>query len=324
MSDLKIEQIQTPILEDLETFNRIITKQLKSDFPFINKLNEYIIHSGGKRMRPTIILLLARALGYEGQAHLTLATTIEFIHTATLLHDDVIDNTDFRRNKKTVKQLWGNSASILTGDFLYSRAFQIILALNSTEIIKLLTQTTNTLVEGEMMQLVNCGNYNTDEKTYFETIHRKTAVLFETGAHISALISSSDEKTIQAIQQFGLNLGIGFQLIDDILDYSDKNNSGKSIGNDLIEGKATLPFIYALEHSSATNCKKLKNALANHNNDDLQIAIEIVRLSGGLDYTHKQARHYIEQSLQAFEVIPDSTYKSALYALTQFFLQRNY
>ena len=312
--------------KDLKTVDELIHAQLKSRLPLINELGLHIVKSGGKRLRPMFVLLLSQALGYTGKKHHLIAAIVELIHTASLLHDDVIDNADLRRSQLTAKKIWGNNASVLVGDFLYSRAFQLIVQADSLEIASVLANTTNLIAEGEVHQLIYKNKLNLDEEIFLDIIRCKTAILFEASAHISAQLANTDTKCRQAMCQLGSSLGIGFQLIDDVLDYADAENTGKAIGNDLNEGKTTLPLIYAIKHASAEQRKHLEKSLTtgNHSPQQIQYLVEMVRRSGGLQYTHARASEYFSQTQDLLQThLPVSPYKKALLQLVSFLQNRN-
>ena len=274
--------------------NALISERLRSNLAFIAELGGHIVGSGGKRLRPLLVLLSARAHGYDGNAHTLLAAIVEFIHTATLLHDDVVDDADLRRGCKTAKSIWGNAASVLVGDFLYSRAFQMIVESGVPRITDVLANTTNTIAEGEVRQLLNCGLPDVSEDNYLQVIHCKTAKLFEAAAHIGAITAGVTQETEDQAAKFGLNLGLAFQLIDDVLDYETHNGTGKPPMNDFNEGKPTLPFIRTLKQCSPPEAQLLRDALqkkATHRTED---AIELVRSSDALDYTREKAAWYAD------------------------------
>ncbi len=323
---MSIERIKASVAQDLSLVDTLVKRQLQSPLPLINELGLHLIAGGGKRLRPLLVLLLARALNYRGEQHLLVAAMIELIHTATLLHDDVVDNSSVRRHRKTAKEIWGNDASVLVGDFLYSRAFQIIVEVGSLEVAGILADTTNTIAEGEVRQLLNRHQADIDEATFFEVIRCKTAVLFAAGTHISALLANSNAQTIASMREFGMSLGIGFQLVDDILDYAEGGRSGKEVGNDLNEGKPTLPLIYALQNCSEVERMTLEKTLTNKKNhsEEVATALNIVRKSGGLEYTLNKAKKYIDQAQSSLSGIPDSSYKHALNELMTFLLNRTH
>ena len=317
------KRITAPVREDLTAVDALIAEKLHSRIPFINQLVRHIVTSGGKRLRPLLILLLARALGYRGKDHLLLAVIIELIHTATLLHDDVVDNSNLRRGQKTVKYLWGNDASVLVGDFLYSRTFQMINETGSATIARVLADTTNLIAEGEVQQLSNRRQPDLGETGYMDVIRRKTASLFEASAWCSALIAGADTKTIETTRRFGMNVGIGFQLIDDILDYERENDTGKDTGIDLAEGKPTLPFIQALKNGTESDRKLLRRALTEPECNQNGKITALVHTLGGIRYTYDKAKYYCAEADRTLNTLPDSKYLSALRLMTHFVTARN-
>ena len=309
----------------MEGVNRIIREQLHSNVPFISQIAEYLINAGGKRIRPALVLLMARAFGYQGTQHQMLAAMIEFIHTATLLHDDVVDEADLRRGKSSANALFGNAASVLVGDFLYTRAFQMIVAVNDMRILPVLSDATNLIAEGEVMQLVNVRNPAIDEKRYMEVIYAKTARLFEVSAVLGALIAHASEKEIEAAAAYGRSLGIAFQLVDDLLDYAGETDVlGKTVGNDLREGKMTLPLIFLMSHCDESIRKTIRECIENHDEASLPFILEAVTASDALDYTARKAQDAANDAAQALSCLRDSQYKETLIKLSTFSAERNY
>lgn len=309
----------------MDGVNRIIREQLHSNVPFISQIAEYLISAGGKRIRPALVLLMARAFGYQGTQHQMLAAMIEFIHTATLLHDDVVDEADLRRGKSSANALFGNAASVLVGDFLYTRAFQMIVAINDMRILPVLSDATNLIAEGEVMQLVNVRNPDIDEKRYMEVIYAKTAKLFEVSAVLGALIANASEKGIDAAAAYGSSLGIAFQLVDDLLDYAgDTDVLGKTVGNDLKEGKMTLPLIFMMSHCSEDVRKTIRGCVENHDETLFSFILEAVRASDALDYTCRRAQDAANEAAEALSCLQDSQYKESLIKLSTFSAERNY
>ncbi len=310
--------------DDMQSVNACIGKQLTSDVALINQLGMYIINSGGKRIRPMLTVLAARALDYKGEQHHTLAAIIEFIHTATLLHDDVVDESTMRRGKETANSVFGNQASVLVGDFLYTRSFQMMITLESMKVMSILADATNTISEGEVLQLMNCNDPDTTEQSYFDVIYGKTARLFEAATQLAAVISKADEKTEKAMQLYGMHLGTAFQLIDDVMDYSsDAEDMGKNVGDDLAEGKPTLPLLYAMWHGSSAQSAQIKEAIENNNGmanfDSIMAALQD---TGALDYVTKRALVEADKAIEALSVIPESEYKEALVALAHTAVKR--
>ncbi len=320
----RLDDIRAPVAADMDAVDALITERMHSDIEFIHELSGHIIESGGKRLRPLLVLLSARAHGYGGTTHTLLAAIIEFIHTATLLHDDVVDNADLRRGHKTAKSIWGNDASVLVGDFLYSRAFQMIVESGLPRITEILAEATNTIAEGEVRQLLNCRRPDVNEDNYLRVIHCKTAKLFEAAARIGAIAAGASGQAEHAAAQFGLNLGLAFQLIDDALDYETHNDAGKPQANDFGEGKPTMPFIYTLKQCSPSDAQLLRNALQKKANGRTEDALDIVRSSGALDYTRQQAALCADKARAMLPALPDSPYKTALDCLTLFAITRNY
>jgi octaprenyl-diphosphate synthase len=320
-----LESIRSLVQADLEATDHFIYTELKSGIPFINELMDYILSCGGKRIRPLIVLLAARAFSHTKDQHITLAAAIELIHTATLLHDDVVDHATLRRGHKTANHIWGNQAAVLVGDFLYSRAFQLIVRLNHAEILDTFAHATHLIAEGEVMQLLNCHNPDTNESAYFEVIQRKTAKLFEVAAKIGTALSDYTSSQMSAMQIYGLNLGIAYQLIDDALDYDASSKAtGKHIGNDLAEGKPTLPLIHALQQCSSSEAKFLKNAIKNGTCERLDDIITIIHSTGAIKYTAYAAQQHAQKANQALTFIPDSPYRNALRDLSNFVIERNH
>ena len=308
--------------EDWEAVNRLIYQRLGSDVALVNQVAHHIIHSGGKRLRPLTVLLAARACGYQGQEHIAAAAVIEFIHTATLLHDDVVDASSLRRGQETANALFGNQASVLVGDFLYSRAFQMMVEIGELKILQVLADATNTIAEGEVLQLMNCNEPDTTEDDYLEVIYRKTAKLFEAGTQIGALLAACPNLE-QPLESYGRHLGLAFQLVDDALDYDATTEElGKNIGDDLAEGKPTLPLIHAMDHGSAAERHMIREAIrtgGTQNLTSIQLAIET---TGGLDYTAALATKEATAAQEALKGLPDSQHKQALTALADFAVRR--
>tara|TARA_R110002049_G_scaffold52664_2_gene147153 strand:- start:334 stop:1302 length:969 start_codon:yes stop_codon:yes gene_type:complete len=320
-----IQSIYSLIKDDMSAVDSMIQSRLQSDVVLINQLGHYIINSGGKRLRPALAILCARACGYQGQNHINLATIIEFIHTATLLHDDVVDNSDMRRGRETANSLWGNEASVLVGDFLYTRSFEMMVELESMRLMKVLSHTTNVIAEGEVLQLLNCNDADTTEERYLEVIHHKTAKLFEAAGLLGAVISESNADVEQAMASYAMHLGSAFQLVDDLLDYSESSETiGKNIGDDLAEGKPTLPLIYAMQHGTAEQALTVREAIEKGQRDKINEIIEIISLTGAIDYTSKAAENEVAQAKQALSILADSPYKQALASLADFSISRTF
>lgn len=313
------------VADDFSAVNQLILQQLHSDVGLVENIGHYIIESGGKRLRPLLVILLARSLNYSGQQHVGLAAVIEFIHTATLLHDDVVDISSRRRGRPTANANWGNAPSVLVGDFLYSRAFQMLVSLGDMEIMRILSDTTNTISEGEVQQLVNARNPEISEAQYLDVIRKKTAVLFEAAAQAAAVLASASPEHTQQAARFGLCLGMTFQLVDDVLDYEgDALALGKNIGDDLAEGKPTLPLIYAMQHASASEQKLIKEAVVSGGLEQLSDIVGIVRKSGALRYSMDRAAQQLEEAKLALATLPDNRFTTVLSDLADFSLTRKY
>lgn len=322
---MPLAKIRSLVQDDLKAADDFIRTELKSDVAFINQLIDYILERGGKRIRPLLVLLSARAFNHHQQAHIDLAVAIELIHTATLLHDDVVDNSTLRRGNKTANIVWGNEASILVGDFLYSRAFQLIVKLQNLEIMNIFSNATNIIAEGEVMQLINCHDPSTTEESYFDVIQRKTAKLFEVASQVGTALSNYSKIEMDAMQQYGKNFGIAYQLIDDALDYSaSEEQTGKNVGNDLAEGKPTLPIIYALQKGTPAEITLLKKAIETGSNDNLDSILTIIESTGAIEYTANAAKQHAQKANNLLINIPDSPYRKALHELTEFIVERNY
>lgn len=317
------------VSDDLSTVNNIIAKNLDSDVALINQLGAYIIQAGGKRLRPVALLLTAKAANsdaYEtGPNQTLLAAIIEFIHTATLLHDDVVDESEMRRGTETANEVFGNAASVLVGDYLYSRAFQMMVEVGSMRVMEILSHTTNRIAEGEVMQLMNCGSADTSEQQYMDTIQSKTAILFEASTQLGAVITKQASTVESAMAAYGLHLGTAFQLMDDILDYTaNAEHMGKNVGDDLAEGKPTLPLINAIERSDGIDKELLRNAITNANREKLDDVLEIIERTGSLAYTARVARKEAKLAQDALDVLAESKYKTALMQLAQFSVERTF
>ncbi|MDQ7072664.1 MAG: octaprenyl diphosphate synthase [Gammaproteobacteria bacterium] len=322
---MDIQSIYSLIEEDMSAVDAMIQSRLQSDVVLINQLGHYIINSGGKRLRPALAILCSRACGYQGEQHHNLATIIEFIHTATLLHDDVVDNSDMRRGNETANSIWGNEASVLVGDFLYTRAFEMMVEMNSMPLMKILSHTTNIIAEGEVLQLLNCNDADTSEDSYLEVIHHKTAKLFEAAGQLGAVISGSSAEVEYAMSHYAMHLGSAFQLVDDLLDYSESSEViGKNIGDDLAEGKPTLPLIYAMRQGTKQQAQVIRQAIENGQRDKIDDIITIIKETGAIDYTAQAAKNEVNLAQSCLSVLPDSAYKQALTALADFAIDRNY
>ena len=310
---------------DMQRVDALIRQRLSSDVVLINQIAEHIIAGGGKRLRPMLHVLAAGAAGYAGEQQHKLAAIIEFIHTSTLLHDDVVDESDLRRGRKTANALWGNAASVLVGDFLYSRSFQLMVELDDMRIMRILANTTNTIAEGEVLQLLNIGNADVDEAAYLAVIERKTAVLFAAATELGGILGGLPETQVAALRRYGMELGYAFQIADDLLDYvSDADTLGKNIGDDLAEGKPTLPLIYALENASPEQAHSLRHAIEHGGLDSLDRIIAAIRDSGALERTHDRAVLHAKAARQALAALPPSTHRQALETLADYAVERRF
>jgi octaprenyl-diphosphate synthase len=320
---MDITTIRQLIADDMSSVDSLIIESLKSDVVLINQIGAYIVHSGGKRLRPMIVLLAANASGYQGKHHIDLAAIIEFIHTATLLHDDVVDGSELRRNRETANAVWGNEASVLVGDFLYSRSFEMMVEVGEMKVMEILSHATNRIAEGEVLQLLNVHNPETSEADYMEVIKRKTATLFEAGARLGGIVAGSSEIEQQALADYGLHLGIAFQLVDDALDYDSSNSEiGKNIGDDLAEGKPTLPLIQAMLKSSPADRKRLEEIIENGGLDQIDFVMQTIQQTDAIEYTKEIARKEAELAKTALNALPETPYRQALAALADFSVAR--
>ena len=308
---------------DMQAVNTLISDSLASDVALVSQVSEYIVMSGGKRLRPLIVLLAARALGYRGDQHVRAAAIIEFIHTATLLHDDVVDSSERRRGMDSANTVFGNQASVLVGDFLYSRAFQMMVDIDSMRVMQILADATNTIAAGEVMQLMNVHDPDTTEEAYRQVIYRKTARLFEAGAQIAAVLAGESRATEDSMVVYGQNLGTAFQLVDDALDFNaSAEELGKNLGDDLAEGKATLPLIYAMRNGSDAEREIIRAAIRHGGLEQLDDITAIIESTGALQYTSARAQEAADLAAGALSGIPDSDYKQALVAIAEFAVQR--
>ncbi|CAM3506401.1 octaprenyl diphosphate synthase [Halomonas lysinitropha] len=310
--------LHTVVADDFLAVNRTIMAQLASRIPLVETIGQYIIESGGKRLRPLLVLLAARSLDYAGDRHITLATLVEFMHTSTLLHDDVVDESHLRRGKATANDAWGNAPSVLVGDFLYSRSFQMMVEVGSMRIMDVLSRATCTIAEGEVQQLTNVGNPDTDETAYFETILGKTAMLFEAASHSGAILADASPEQETALQHYGRYLGLAFQLIDDLLDYEgDAEAMGKNVGDDLAEGKPTLPLIQAMAAGSAEQRGLIRQAIRKGGLDHLDEVLAIVHDTGALDYTRARAEEMADKALAQLDALPESPFRDSMAQLAR-------
>ena len=320
-----LTSINTLVGEDMAAVDRHIQNELRSDVALIEQIGHYIVGAGGKRLRPVTLLLSAHALRYKGTAHIDLAAVIEFIHTATLLHDDVVDESRLRRGRETANDLWGNAASVLVGDFLYSRAFQMMVAVGNPRVMDIMAQTTNSIAQGEVMQLINSHDPQTTQAVYLETITRKTAQLFESAARLGAVLADASPAGERVLADFGLNLGIAFQMVDDALDYSaESDQMGKNAGDDLAEGKITLPLIHAMDRVTAGEQAVIREAIETGDRDALTEIRQIIESTGALAYTCARAQEHAGLARQSLEALPTSQYRDALSALADFSVSRTF
>ncbi|MGV8930926.1 MAG: polyprenyl synthetase family protein [Luteimonas sp.] len=316
--------IQSLAAADMGAVDALIRRRLASDVVLVNQIGEHIVAAGGKRLRPMLLLLVARALGHQGSDAHQLAAVIEFIHTSTLLHDDVVDESDLRRGRKTANALWGNAASVLVGDFLYSRSFQMMVELDRMDVMRILADTTNAIAEGEVLQLLHVRNPDVDEAAYLRVIERKTAVLFAAATRLGALLAHSNDDVQQCMHDYGMNLGYAFQIADDVLDYSaDETALGKHLGDDLAEGKATLPLIHAMAHSDATTRARLRAIISNGEADALPEVSAAILAQGSLDYSRTRADEYARAAEQALDGLVENDAVAALRGLARYATDRD-
>ncbi|MDH5171311.1 MAG: polyprenyl synthetase family protein [Gammaproteobacteria bacterium] len=320
-----MQQIRATVATEFEQVNQLIVDQLHSDVPMVENVGHYIVDAGGKRLRPLLVLLSASALGQCGPAHIKFAAVIEFIHTATLLHDDVVDISNLRRGRPTANAQFGNAPSVLVGDFLYTRAFQLMVQLGDMGILAHMADTTNTIAEGEVLQLARAGQAGTTEAQYLDVISRKTAILFAAACHGAAALSGAEPGVCQAMHRFGLNLGIAFQMIDDVLDYEgDPATMGKNVGDDLTEGKTTLPLIHAMREGTAAEQALIRGAITAKSADKITEIIGAVQRCGSLAYTRAQAQQYHDQGLALLRQLPPSRWRDALERVTYLSVHRDH
>jgi octaprenyl-diphosphate synthase len=320
-----LEQLQKLLAADMQAVDQVIRDRLHSDVVLVKQVAEYIIGGGGKRLRPALVLLSAGALGYRGTTHHTLAAVVEFIHTATLLHDDVVDESALRRGQPTANTLFGNAASVLVGDFVYSRAFQMMVSAGDMRVLEVLADATNVIAEGEVLQLMNCRNADIDEESYLRVIRYKTAKLFEAAGRLGAILAGASAETERALATYGSHLGTAFQLIDDVLDYSGEAGViGKNIGDDLAEGKPTLPLIYAMRKGTAEQAALVRRAVSTEGLAELEGVLAAIRGSGALEYTQRQAQAEADAARDALSAIPASQYRDSLIHLASFAVTRSH
>ncbi len=322
---MDFEAILALTADDMAAVDRAIHQRLKSNVSLINQLSYYIVNGGGKRIRPLLVLLSARASGYDGTDHINLSAIIEFIHTATLLHDDVVDASEMRRGQETANAVWGNEASVLVGDFLYSRAFEMMVEVNNARIMEIMAHTTNTIAEGEVLQLLNTNDAETSEASYLEVIRCKTAKLFEAASQVGAVISGMPREKEEALARYGMHIGAAFQLIDDVLDYTASSEQmGKNLGDDLAEGKPTLPLIHAMRVGTDDQAAIIRNAIQTGGREHIDAVLKIIESTDALAYTARAAQKEAHLAIEAIDPVNESPYKDALIALAEFSVKRNY
>jgi len=307
----------------MENVNAVIRQYLHSDVELINKMASYIIDSGGKRLRPLLALLCARACGYTGDKHALVAAIIEFIHTATLLHDDVVDESSLRRGHKTANAIWGNESSVLVGDFVFSRSFEMMVDVGEMRVMEILARVSNTIAEGEVMQLLNCNDPDTTEDRYMAVIQSKTAKLFEAACQLGAFLAKQPQETERACAAYGVHIGTAFQLKDDMLDYqSSAEEMGKNLGDDLAQGKPTLPLIYALKNSNGSTAEIIRKAIINGGKQHMHEVLAAIESTNAIAYTENVAIKQVQTAKQIIEILPENKYRDALVDLTEFAISR--
>ncbi|MDQ7049208.1 MAG: polyprenyl synthetase family protein [Enterobacterales bacterium] len=319
-----IKSITKLVQNDFAATNQVIVSQLESDVALVNQLGHYIVAAGGKRLRPLLVLMVANALGYQGTQHHQTAAIVEFIHTATLLHDDVVDESDRRRGRETANSLFGNAASVLVGDFLYSRAFQMMVAIDQMQIMKILSDTTNKIAEGEVLQLMNCNDPDATEASYFKVIENKTAILFAAACELGAIIAGQYQHS-ENLHRYGLHLGLAFQLMDDALDYvADSEELGKNVGDDLAEGKPTLPLIYAKLKANESDAQLIHDCIKNGGLENLEQVQKIIKQTQSIEYTLEKADYQVALAKQELNQLPNNPYTQALYELAELAVERRF
>lgn len=320
-----MDQLNALIGPDMKAVDAVIRSQLYSDVVLVRHVAEYIISGGGKRLRPALVLLGAGALDYRGHHHHVLAAVVEFIHTATLLHDDVVDESELRRGRQTANAMFGNAASVLVGDFLYSRAFQMMVGVDDMRVMRVLSDATNVIAEGEVLQLMNCHDADVDEGRYLQVIRYKTAKLFEAAAQLGAIIGGATPEAEAALANYGMHLGTAFQLVDDVLDYSGHEaDTGKHLGDDLAEGKPTLPLIYVLEQGNDRQAASVRHAIENGGREDFPVVLEAIRETGALEHVRRRAAEEAALARNALAGLKPSKYRDALLQLSAFAVERNH
>lgn len=322
---MDLASIQALVGTDMREVDRLIARRLESNVVLINHVAQYIINSGGKRLRPLLLLVSARAFGFEGSAHIELAAVIEFIHTATLLHDDVVDGSELRRGKESANAVWGDQASVLVGDFLYSRSFQMMVDVGSMRVMEILADTTNVIAEGEVLQLLNCHNPETTEEQHLRVIRCKTAKLFEAASRLGAVLGGSSPEREEAMAAYGRHLGTAYQLVDDVLDYrGSAEEIGKNVGDDLAEGKPTLPLIHAMRTAAAAQASIIRRAIENGGRESIREVIDAVESTEAIAYTARAARAEADIAMEALRALPPTPYRAALESLGEFAVERTY
>ena len=322
---MSFETIKQLLASDMSAVDEVIRARLHSEVALVNQVGEYIVNSGGKRLRPALVVLSAKAFGYTGKYHHDLAAVVEFIHTATLLHDDVVDESELRRGRATASSLFGNAASVLVGDFLYSRAFQMMVEVGDMRVMQTLADATNTIAEGEVLQLLNCHDANVNAANYLHVIHCKTAKLFEAAMRLGAILAGAGESMELAAAKYGMHLGTAFQLVDDVLDYSgDEHETGKNLGDDLAEGKPTLPLIYAMQHGDARQAAVVRESIEQGDITRFSEVLQVIKQTGALEYTRQQAQHESDMACAALDALPDTNYKQSLLQLADFAATRQF
>jgi octaprenyl-diphosphate synthase len=324
---LNYQNIQDLVKDDMQAVDKLIQYSLQSDVALVNQLSHYIINSGGKRLRPMLALLMARACGYAGDKHIDIAAIVEFIHTATLLHDDVVDESDLRRGKDTANNVWGNQAAVLVGDFLYSRSFEMMVDVNQMRVMQIMASTTNIIAEGEVLQLLNVNDADTTEARYFEVIYSKTAKLFEAACQLGGVLAELPNEQENLVAQYGVHLGTAFQLIDDILDYTaDSDKMGKNVGDDLAEGKPTLPLIFALtkskENNETADVELLQAAITKGGLEHIDAVMAVIHKTEALAYTTTAAKRETQRAIDCLKSLDNTPYKEALIGLAEYSLSR--
>jgi octaprenyl-diphosphate synthase len=318
-----LAEVRELVAGDLARLDRCIVASLASEVMLVDQVARYIVAGGGKRLRPLLVLVAARACGYGGSRHVEAAAIVEFIHTATLLHDDVVDGSDLRRGRDTANAVFGNEASVLVGDFLYSRAFQMMVRIGTPRIMEVMADATNVIAEGEVLQLMNCNNPDTDELHYFEVIRCKTAKLFEAGARTAAILAGADESVESALADYGMRLGTAFQLIDDVLDYTGgAEETGKNMGDDLAEGKPTLPLIHAMREGTAEELTLIRRAIEHGGLEDLEAIRSAIESTGALHYTARLAHEQADAAVNSLAALPESAFRDALASLARIAVER--